>query len=472
MRAFCQFKTKMNFRSNFVVAAAACLIAHAAVSCDDSSNIGASIAEDELEIVIDSTFTITGRTVANGAVQSRTLTQLLGRIDAEGYGRLSSEVVTQFMPSAALDTQGISVKTIDSLSLVFNIVDGNYVGDSIAPLGIEVYRLNRRLPSPIYSDFDPTGYYDPSKCIGRAVYNMSNIGVTDTLPYAAARSIRVSLPQELAQELYRAYIRNPKIYSSPNDFINQVFQGLYIRNSFGSGRLTNVSQTIMQMFYHTRYVTDMGRDTTINYVGNYFAVTPEIVTNNNIKYQISPDIQAAIDRGENIVVAPAGYNVEFTFPGREIVNSYNSKKGQLSVVNTLSLILPADTLKSKLGISAPPYMLLIKKSKMKEFFSNNQLPDNVNSFYANYDSTHGRYYFAGMREYILDLLSKDEIKDEDVDFVLTPVNVTTESNNDYYYGSTSTVTEVAPYVSGPAMAKILFDKAKIRFVYSNQSINN
>ena len=77
-----------------------------------------------------------------------------------------------------------------------------------------------------------------------------------------------------------------------------------------------------------------------------------------------------------------------------------------------------------------------------------------------------------MREYILDLLSKDEIKDEDVDFVLTPVNVTTESNNDYYYGSTSTVTEVTPYVSGPAMAKILFDKAKIRFVYSNQSINN
>ena len=50
--------------------------------------------------------------------------------------------------------------------------------------------------------------------------------------------------------------------------------------------------------------------------------------------------------------------------------------------------------------------------------------------------------------------------------------VTTESNNDYYYGSTSTVTEVAPYVSRPAMAKILFDKAKIKFVYSNQSINN
>ena len=181
----------------------ACALAAATFisSCDDNeSNIGSSIIEDRISITVDSTFTITGRSVANSAVQSRTLLQLLGRIDAAGYGALSSDVVTQFMPS-------------------------------ITPMGIEVYRLNRDLPSPIFSNFDPAGYYDPSQKIGSLIYNASTLGESDSLKNASYHTISVNLPRELAQEFFTAYKNDPSSFSSPSSFINRVFKGIYIRNS-------------------------------------------------------------------------------------------------------------------------------------------------------------------------------------------------------------------------------------------------
>lgn len=463
----------MKIRSITAAALAICVFCHIAVtSCDDeTSTIGTSIAEDDITVKIDSSFTISGHTVSNGAVQSRTLLQLLGRIDAEGYGSLSSDVVTQFMPSSALDTTGVSINTIDSLKLVMVIAHGNFIGDSIAPMGIDVYRLNRDLPSPIYSDFDPTGYYDPDKKIGSKIYNASTLGEHDSLRNANYHYLYVPLPRELAQEFFIAYKSNPDNFSSPSSFIGNIFKGLYIKNSYGKGRVTLVSQTILRVYYHRYFKTEQGLDSLQYKIGNYFAVTPEIVTNNNIDLTVSPEIRQSIANGENIIVAPAGYDVEFTFPGREIIASYKNGKGDLSVINSLSLTLPVDSIDNDFGLAPPPYMLMVLKSKKDEFFQNSKLPDNTTSFYAAYDSTNKQYVYSDMRDYVIDLLDKENISDDDVTFILTPVTVTTESNSSYYYGTTSTVTAVTPYVSLPSMVKILFDQAKIHLTYSNQTIN-
>jgi hypothetical protein len=96
----------------------------------------------------------------------------------------------------------------------------------------------------------------------------------------------------------------------------------------------------------------------------------------------------------------------------------------------------------------------------------------VTSFYAAYDSTTKSYSFTGLRGYLLDLMAKDEITDEDLTFTLTPVDVETETTTSSYYSTGTTyVTAINPYVEKPAMAKLLLDKAKIWFVYSKQTIN-
>jgi hypothetical protein len=73
-----------------------------------------------------------------------------------------------------------------------------------------------------------------------------------------------------------------------------------------------------------------------------------------------------------------------------------------------------------------------------------------------------------MRSYILDLLDKDEITEDDITFVLCPISVETETTSSYYTSTTS-VTGIIPYIDEPAMVKLLLDEAKIKFAYSTQS---
>lgn len=448
----------------------AAIMTSAISSCDEESEIGASIVEDQVTVTIDSTFTVSGETVAAKAVQSRTLLQLLGKIDAAGYGTLTSDVVTQFMPSTAIDTTGLTVNNIDSMKLMMAVYHGNFVGDSITPMGIDVYRLTKNLPSPIFSDFDPTGYYNPSQKLGSLIYTASTLGESDSLRNATYHTVSVKMPKSLAREIFTSYKSNPENFTTPADFINNVFKGVYIKNSYGSGRMTLVSNTLMRVYYHRTYQASDGTDSIVHHLANYFAVTPEIVTNNNISLKLSDDINQKISAGENIITSPTGYDVEFKFPIKNIIASYQSGKGSESVINTLTFNLPVDSVKNNYGFGPADNVLMILKSKKDEFFQNYSLPDNVTSFTATYDATNQCYYFSGLRDYLLSLIDKENITEDDYTFVLTPVNVTSETSGSYYY-STSVVTAVTPYITKPTMSKIRFDKAKIKFTYSNQSIN-
>lgn len=440
-------------------------------SCDDTSEIGNIITQDSIAIVVDTTFNLTGQSVSNSQVLSRSVTQMIGRVDAPGFGSISSDIVTQFMPSNTLDTVGIGINDIDSLRLIMMINNGDYTGDSVAPLGLEIYPLKRQLPSPIYSNFDPSDYYDSSTRYASIIYNASAVGQPDSVQKLSYRMLSTTLPRDVAQRLYAAYRDNPKTYATPSDFA-QIFPGLYIKNSFGNGRVTRIASTTMHMYYHkTYYDEDRQKDTTVRRAGNYYAVTPEIVTNNNISLTIDPEIKARVAKGQAIIVAPAGLDVQFRFPGAEMIEKYRRDiaKG-IGVINTVEISIPVETIENKYNIQPPQYLLMTLSSKKDEFFQQNKMPDNLTSFYATYNSTTGKYDFTGLRDYLLDLLKKDQITDEDITFTLTPVSISFESNSSYY-NTTTYITSVVPYVATPVMARLLIEKAKISLVYSKQTIN-
>lgn len=442
------------------------------VACEESGVIGESVIQGEIDIIVDSAYTINGHSYAASKVQSRTTTQLLGVINAKGFGSLRSDVVTQFMPTVDMDTTGVSEEDIDSIKLVMRILNGGYTGDSIVPMGVKVYQLNKQLPTPIYSDFSPEDYYTPDSEIGTAIYTASALGMSDSIAALNYRSVEVMLPLELGKRFYRQYKTNPATFSTPMDFAAW-FPGLYITNSYGVGRVMHFKSTDIRIYYHQHDKVE-DRDTTYYKTGVYFAVTPEIVTNNNIEMSVSADVQALIDSGESIVLAPAGLDVEVKFPAREIIANYNANKGLVSVVNTLSMEIPVEKVANDYGINPPPYLLMVQSSKKDEFFADNNITDNKLSFYAAYNPSTSKYVFTGMRDYILQLIEKDEITDDDITFTLTPVNVVMENsaNNDYYYSSTTTqyITDICPYVDSPAMVRLLLDKAKIKFTYSKQIV--
>jgi hypothetical protein len=175
-------------KTNTLLIGAVALTASALLSsCDDAGTIGESLLPIENTIIVEDDFTVTGHSVSNERIQSRTITQLLGKIDAEGYGNFSSDFVTQFMPAASLDTTLTSASAIDSLKLVMMYYNDGIVGDSIVPMGLEVYRLNKNLQAPIYSDFNPEDYYDASAPISSSTTPSRSLNISrSTLTCLAA----------------------------------------------------------------------------------------------------------------------------------------------------------------------------------------------------------------------------------------------------------------------------------------------
>ncbi|MDE6581106.1 MAG: DUF4270 domain-containing protein [Duncaniella sp.] len=466
-----------------MVAAAVMLTA-----CDDSTSMaGGSLVQDNVDVIMDSTYTVTGHSTPYTEVPSRTTMQLLGSLRAKGFGDISSDVVTQYMPTATIDTKYVTVNDIDSVKMIMAIYADGFTGDSAMPMGITVHPLTKQLPSPIYSSFDPEGYYDPSAVWGSTTFSTLIKGAELTGADSNGKifkNVTVTLPVKLGRDLYTQFKEHPETFDTPSSFASW-FPGLYITSSFGSGRVTRVDNNVITVYYHRVLppeVTGQQKDTVVGATATYMGVTPEIITNNNIRLTLSSDITSRVADGEQLVVAPLGYDVEFTFPARKIVEDYKAKAGPLAVINSLSFSIPAEQVANDYGITPPPYLLMVKKSERDKFFLKSQVNDNVTSFYATYNTSTRSYDFSSMRDYVLDLLSKDEIKDEDCDFVLTPVlvafyeNTSSSSYYSYYYYSMPTtnrvVAQISPYVTEPVMARLNFKKAKIKFTFSRQSIKN
>lgn len=452
--------------------ASAIVLASALASCEDSSPVGGSLITNNVEILMDSSFTVTGRSIENPGVQSRTVMQLLGRLNADNYGTLSSDVVTQFISSQKIDTTGYRTAGVDSVKLVLGMAYSGFTGDSLAPMGIEVYPLVKALPSPIYSDFDPSGYYDASRRLGSTVYSaaIANLKGGYNLD-ENFRYINIDLPRQLGVDIINKYIESPQTFATPEAF-TKWFPGIYIKNSWGSGRVINISTTTVRIHYHYTYRNpDTKRDTVLQRTGTYLAVSPEVVTNNNISYTVSESLRKRVTEGEAILSAPAGLDVEFTFPARDIVDTYRRNANSMTVVNDLSFTIPVSVVPNNYAIAPPSYILMVKKSYKDKFFAEGLLNDSQNAFYAKYDSSTGSYNFTGLRGYIVDLIEKGEITADDTDFVFTPVYVTTQSTPNYYTGqSTVTVQSIIPYVLSPVMCRFDFEKSKIKFIYSKQNL--
>lgn len=454
--------------------------AFALAACTNTAGeIGSDLVTDETEVVIEDSFDVKGHSTAtNVPVQSRTTTQILGAVDVAGFGRFTSNVVTQFMPAAQIDTDDITEENIDSIRLVMNIPrSGGWVGDSIVPMGLKVYRLDKQLPQPIFSDFDPEGYYDESTgLLGETVYSVNTLEKPDSVKNLSYRQVAVKLDKTLALELFNLYKTNPGAYATPTAFAKH-FPGVAIVNSFGEGRFIKVGSTTLRLYYHTTETEtdDEGKTETKTVVheGAYWAVAPEIVTNNCFTYEMAPELQARIDKGDNIICAPAGRDVEIEFPAREVINYYFEKSGSLSVINTVTFSIPAETLQNDYGITPPPSILLVLAKDRDKFFAENQITDDKTSFYANYDASTQSYRFSGLRPYILDLIDRygrqGTIPAEDYTFAAVPVSIETEQVSSY--GSTQVyVSSVTPYVLTPVMANLDLAEAVVTLTFSKQTV--
>lgn len=442
-------------------------------SCDDesTSTIGSGITESNVVITIDSAFTVSGSTIRVESIRPKADQLLLGSLSIENYGTITSSAVAQFLPSVSLDTTNFSYNNVDSLHLVLRYAVGNYIGDSIAPLGLTVYPLTKLIPVGIGSNFDPEGYYDKTPLV-TTTYN--TLSVSNPLNSSGNyNEIHVKLPQSLGQNIFKAFQDNPANFENGKVFSENVFGGVYMKSSFGSGRLTSLGSTSLVFYLRKITTIDEEKNDTTDAVHQYMLVTPEVVSNNNLSYKMSSKLEELHAEGKDLLVAPAGYEMELNFPAKEIIDSYRADGKGLAVLNSLTMQIPVDSIENNANVTAPTYLLLVLKKDREEFFEKNKLTDDISSFYATYDSDKHCYTFSNLRRYMLNLLEKETLEPEDYTFSLVPVTVNFEAtSNSGYYGTTEyTETDIQPYLSAPAMCVVDLTKTKIKLTYSRQVAN-
>lgn len=453
----------------------------AATSCNENetSNIGSSLTQGEVTITVDSTaFDLDAHPVYRQRYDTRSTTNLLGRLEVPEYGSLSCSFVSQLLPAAALAIpDSITESHVDSMKMVIQVPRGSLTGDSLAPQQLRVFRLNRQLPSDLSNQFDPTGYYDASKPIGTRSYTLSAIAASDSLfVNATALPISISLPREEAVATYRAYRDRPGIFQWPSEFA-KFMPGIYVEQNFGRGCIANISKSFFMLYWHYQVKRNVMVDSvsTVKWVlmkdsVAVFTTAPEVLSSNNIKYTPSETLTRRVTEGEPILTTPGGYEARISFPAQAILDRYYAQDFNMAVINGLSMSLPATAVPNDYNIGVAPYLLMIKTSEIDDFFAEGRIPNDKTSFYATYDSSKGAYEFTKMRQYMLDLVAKGKVDETDTDFTLMPVYLTIEVEQSQYSNVvTRYVTSCTPYIYAPTMTRLYTDRAMICFTFSQQT---
>ncbi len=491
---------------------------------DDSGEVGFSVDTTLLTIYIDSSFVYTQQSdsVSTSAVDSlpnRTIVQMLGEVTVPGFGSVKADYLTQFYPVADFDTVLVKPDMIDSMGVEIAFQYNSFFGDSLAPMQLTVYQLNKLLRDeenvrqPIYSNLNPEDYYDEADKLGSSFYVASVQSYPDSLlDEDGYRYIKMTFgstdeeKKEWADNFYNFYLSNDG--SLTTSMMNEFFKGLYVTNSFGRGTLLYIVSTAI-VIYHRTYVYDSdGALETIsdtsdsltveNSSTTYLMTSYEAPTINHVVSESDASVEALRAQGEAIIQTPMMYDALLTFPTTKIIQLFNDARSlhttdTVGVLNSIKLKVPLKTLPADLksaGIVPPPYLLLMRQGgnatsssgeivamDKEEFFTERLVNDDKNYFYATYDSISNSYTFTGLQDYILNIYNYDPndiLNDEDrslkenpdnsydSDLILIPISLSTTSTT---YTSDTNIT---PYLGGLTYANIDDENIKIVVVYSTK----
>ena len=396
-------------------------------SCDDSlKNLGFSIQPDSDRITVgtDSLF-IKARTVSVDSLLpdgmfAKTKNPVLGVYKDPIFGTIKSDYVGQFYYPEGKNFPDDAI--IDSVKVA--VLYNSWKGDSIAPIELSVYEVNKNLPiGNHYTKFDPTEYVDMSAPIGSTVFSAGNVEVplSERLQPDYYHRAFVDLPKTIGERIHQLsedFSQAGKVLDT--DIFKEYFKGLYLTTSFGAGSILKLDHTYLYLHFH--YLDKKGSSTkqdTIRTGNMILNTTPEVIQINQIKNENDKLLEANDDYA--FIKSPAGVFTEITFPFSEKASKLNNQALNLAKFSVTAL--PEKDPNKKHLLDPAPYLLLVNKDDMKEFFEKRKIPDNVTSFYAQLDPTTYTYNFGNLSAMVNYYKEKNDGKVKDLVFLLVPVDL-------------------------------------------------
>ena len=414
------------------------------ISCNDTlDQVGLSIqpGQDRLVVGVD-TLQLQARTIKVDSMYARTKYPVLGEYSDPVFGSIKSEYIAEFfLPTGSKFIDGA---IIDSVKAVLTYT--TMMGDTIAPMGLSVYEVNKSLRGTNdYTHIEPSEFSDMSSPLGVQSFTGSNstyrMQSYTTDNYTTVRYkeyiINVDLPKSIGDKFLEEYLKPGHGKLSDTNSFREFFPGLYFTTTFGNSTIINVDLTSLYVYYHYLDVKGSSqKQDTIRNTTFTLNNTPEV---RQIKYVKSNDENLLEESlTQTYVKSPAGVNTEILFPVSEIYESLQSKA--LNLVNFTVYALPDATEDTKVKINPPNYLLLVNKDSLNGFFENRKLRDNVTSFLSEpFDSNTYSYKFNNISTMINYYNSTFEGDPYDLTYYLIPVDASFTTVQQSYYSAAQQV---------------------------------
>lgn len=399
-------------------------------SCnDDTSVIGVDVmpGNDRVEAKVAS-YDMVSRTVEAGAVLANTATCYLGSmVDPELNVRTTCDFLTQFhVPDNFAFPEKTSVYKDDNGEPVADSCDiriyiDSHVGDSLATMKLTIHELDKNNTleesENYYTDLDPKDYISANtECTKTITYTVKdltrpNSETTGTTTY---REIDIRLPQSYATNILKAYYEHPEYFTDSYKFIHHVCPGFYIESSGGVGAMITGKMMGLNVYFRYHDKTSAGNDTIYDGMAR-FGATEEVLQSTRVENDFATGVKQQMleDPTCTYVKTPTAMFMELTLPVSEIVDG---KEG-LEETHYNDSILQAKFSIRKYNsketgvkpLSPPSYLLMVRKSKMEEFFEEKKLPDSQESYLSNsYSTSSPIYQFSNVAQLITNLKAERE----------------------------------------------------------------
>lgn len=371
---------------------------------DDTANIGSSIIPESDKITVD-TLTVYAKSrsiLVNDSILANANNVYLGRYsDPETGSIFSSSFIAQFNCVEDYGFPADGVIGDSTLSVELKLFYNSFFGDSLNTMMCEVYELDRTLQegTPYYTNIDPTEFYDENKGpIATKNYCAIDNTVPDSIKWGDdyTPSITVKLPNSIGKHFLDKYYEVDangdsigKInFSNSEEFIKNVFKGVYVRNSQGDGTVMYISMARLNVEFAYKTKTEAGKDTTLTGIAT-FSSTKEVLQVNKFD---NGNLQAlADDKSCTYIKTPAGIFTEVELPIKEIAektDTLNSVKITFTRYN--------NTTDNAFTYGIPATLLMVRKSQLYDFFLKNKIYDNITSYISNYTSGSNDYTFSNI----------------------------------------------------------------------------
>ena len=432
----------MNIRKYCSGISAAIAIILCAIACDDTTqDIGISVTDksDHMEISTD-TFNVATQSIAADSVFAITTIGYLGKVlDPETNAYVTGSYMTQFhtfedydLPEIAKmeskNENGEIIADSAELRLFFR----KFSGDSLAPMKLIVYELNRPMDeaASYYSNYSPEkdGYYDANSFQIEKAYTLADQNLRPDQRADANHTPNIRIPlnktytdnngkqyNNFGSYVIQKYYEDQSNFHNSYNFTQNVVHGFYFKHSAGLGALANIFATQLNIFFRYQTSADTVAVGTLQFTG-----TEEVLQTTSITTSKEAVKRLLDNKSCTYVKAPGGIFTEVTIPVDDITRGHEKDS-----LNTAQITFPRinDT-QSNINSPAPPTtLLMIPKDSLYTFFEKQQVCNYKTSFVTSYASSANSYTFGNISNMVKEMYRNRGRSDNWNKAVLIPVTV-------------------------------------------------